>query len=85
MSCFISGMAPCFAYLSTRSGLMPSAAKNSTGVPLGRPSPLAFADRFPAAPAVTDPATSSAKLSVRAAKRTGRNRNVRLIRLLSPG
>ncbi len=31
------GMAPCFAYLSTRSGLMPSDAKKITGMSFDPP------------------------------------------------
>ena len=44
-----------------------------------------LAERSPAAPADTEPATSRANESVRAARSAGRNRNVRVIGLLSPG
>jgi hypothetical protein len=48
---------------------------------VGEPSGLFVA----AAPTDTEPATSSAKVSVKAARIVGRNRNVRVIGLLSPG
>ena len=80
----IVGMAPCFAYLSTRSGRMPSAAKKMTGVPVGAPSAF-FALPLPAAPADTEPATSNVKINVSAARRAGLKRILRFIGLLSPG
>src|SRR5262245_23806856 len=66
----IVGMAPCLAYLSTRSGLMPSEAKKMTGVP---PGPAGGVWARPA-PTDIEPATSSVNVRTRAASTVGRKR-----------